>query len=660
MKLPDWTLAMVLFIGIVGFPFTLVVAWAFELTADGLKRTDDVHPEESIAGDTGTTLNRIIIGLLGLAVILLLADRLLVDQAAEGDPVEASTEPKSIAVLPFVNMSNDPEQEYFSDGISEDLLVGLAHFDKLRVAARTSAFSFKGQNTDIKEIGEKLDVDTILEGSVRKSGNRLRITAQLINVADGYHLWSGTFDRELTDIFAIQDEISAAIISALRVHLADDETVADSTALDFEAYNFYLKAKANLATRKEAKLLLALEQYQKAIDIEPTYAAAWAGMAATYNFLSEVQYGGIPYVEALDKMRQAVEMALSLDPDQWQAHAMKSFLEENPRDSIVSMERAIAANPSEGILYSWRSDYLYQLGQYNEARASMRQAYKVDPLGFVTRNNMAGILADEGKTEKAYALVAPGTLEFHSLEAGIAYSEGRWADTIRAYQKGIAVADGQQHRRLERRLGNDYSALLSNREKAREHLRDSPAWLLLINMFADPVGTYPTINDTPTEIRELSLPISLLLQGRCQELLELEYLQSFVAGPIRGNPAGGSVWEFGRYNAYSWCLRQVGRIEESRELALRMQVYIEDAIIAGFRGGYHFNLAFTQMMLDDNDAAMNSLQLAWEEFRIRGYFFEYPWVSLLEDREDFQVLKQAVYAHINAERAKLGMEPVSP
>jgi hypothetical protein len=151
MKLPDWTLAMVLFIGIVGFPFALVFAWAFELTPEGIKRAEDVAPGEE---NTGKTLNRVIIAVLGLAVVLLLADRLLVDQAAletvaESDAQTGETEPKSIAVLPFVNMSDDPEQEYFSDGISEELLVGLAYFDDLQVAARTSAFSFKGQNADV-------------------------------------------------------------------------------------------------------------------------------------------------------------------------------------------------------------------------------------------------------------------------------------------------------------------------------------------------------------------------------------------------------------------------------------------------------------------------------------------------------------------------------
>ncbi|MCZ6830951.1 MAG: FlgO family outer membrane protein, partial [Gammaproteobacteria bacterium] len=242
LHLPVWTITLVTFLGIIGFPFAMFFTWAFEMTPQGLKRTADVHPEESISHETGSQINRLIFAMMAMAILVLLVDRLFyrveqspatgeINQAAgermvpatavEPQPVAAAArgKPRSIAVLPFVNMSNDPDQEYFSDGISEELLNGLARIGELRVAARTSSFAFKGKNLDIKEIGNKLNVEAVLEGSVRKSGKRIRITAQLIDVNDGFHLWSDTYDRDLTDIFVIQDEISAAIIEALRVHL---------------------------------------------------------------------------------------------------------------------------------------------------------------------------------------------------------------------------------------------------------------------------------------------------------------------------------------------------------------------------------------------------------------------------------------------------------
>ncbi len=227
---PTWILKVVTTLVFLGFPLALVFAWAFELTPQGLKRTDDV-PREVSTPRTGRRLDFLIIGVLAVAVALFALDKFVWDTgspAVRSRAGGASVEPapqasggtrNSIAVLPFVNMSNDPEQEYFSDGIAEELLNALSRIKALKVAARTSAFSFKGKDVDLRDVGHKLNVATVLEGSVRKAGERLRITAQLIDVETGYHLWSETYDRELTDIFAIQDDITSRIVSALQVHL---------------------------------------------------------------------------------------------------------------------------------------------------------------------------------------------------------------------------------------------------------------------------------------------------------------------------------------------------------------------------------------------------------------------------------------------------------
>ena len=216
---PGWVFHVLLLFLAIGFPFAVFFAWAFELTPEGLKKEKDVDRSKSVTRITARKLDYVVIAVLVLALAYFTFDKFVLDPLRDAELVQATTADKSIAVLPFVNMSNDPEQEYFSDGISEELLNVLAQFPGLQVAARTSAFQFKGQNRDIAGIAKQLHVNHVLEGSVRKAGNRLRITAQLIDADSGFQLWSETYDRELDDIFAIQDEISAAIGDALMIEL---------------------------------------------------------------------------------------------------------------------------------------------------------------------------------------------------------------------------------------------------------------------------------------------------------------------------------------------------------------------------------------------------------------------------------------------------------
>jgi TolB-like protein len=203
LRLPEWTATFVTVLVIIGFPLALIFAWAFELTPEGLKKEKDVDRSESITHVTGRKLDFMIIGAMGAAILFLLTDKFLFSDSGETSVGEIVSTGQSIAVLPFVNISSDKEQEYFSDGITEEILNALASVKELKVAGRTSSFAFKGQNQDLRRIGELLGVEHILEGSVRKAGTTVRITAQLVQVEDGFHLWSDTYDRELTDVFAI-------------------------------------------------------------------------------------------------------------------------------------------------------------------------------------------------------------------------------------------------------------------------------------------------------------------------------------------------------------------------------------------------------------------------------------------------------------------------
>jgi len=238
---PEWVIKTVLLLLIIGFPLVLLFAWAFEMTPEGIKKEKDVDRSQSITTHTGRKLDFTIIALMSLALVYFAIDKFMLTPALNHDKVETTAEvpepaavetisKKSIAVLPFVNMSDDTSNEYFSDGISEEILNSLAKVKDLKVAGRTSSFAFKGKNQDLRQIGQTLGVEHILEGSVRKAGTKVRITAQLIQVDDGFHLWSESYDRELTDVFAIQDEIATAILEQLKAHLIGEELPVVSSA----------------------------------------------------------------------------------------------------------------------------------------------------------------------------------------------------------------------------------------------------------------------------------------------------------------------------------------------------------------------------------------------------------------------------------------------
>jgi TolB-like protein len=224
---------------LLGLPLVLIFSWVYELTPEGLKKQHEVDREQSITHETGRKINYLIGALAVLAIVVVAIERFM----PRTEPIPAPAAAKSIAVLPFVNMSSDADNEYFSDGLSEELLNLLARVPDLRVAARTSAFQFKGEKIDVKDVAQKLNVAHILEGSVRKSGNKVRITAQLINAADGYHLWSETYDRTLDDIFAVQDDIAGEVVKALQVTLLGTALTTRSKTQDSEAYNLALQGQ---------------------------------------------------------------------------------------------------------------------------------------------------------------------------------------------------------------------------------------------------------------------------------------------------------------------------------------------------------------------------------------------------------------------------------
>ena len=349
-------------------------------------------------------------------------DDLLADLTSAQERRDAAATP-SIAVLPFVDMSAGKDQEYFGDGIAEELINGLAHISGLRVVARTSAFAFKGQALDVREIGRRLNVHTVLEGSIRKAGNRLRITAQLIDVDGGYHVWSEKFDRSVEDIFEIQDEVAAAVIESLRVKLLTHEKAAIEKrhTNDPEAYALYLRGNYFYARPSAENLERAIACYQQAVERDPRFAPAWIGIAGTYASLAVFALS--PPRDTWLKVREFLERAVAIDSEISEAHVLAGtramYYDRDWDAADRSFRRALALNPGNALGHASYAWFCTFMGRFDEAVAGIRRAMDLDPLMPMYGAFCVGILAEARRFDEAIA-------EFHRAieldpHSGLAY-----------------------------------------------------------------------------------------------------------------------------------------------------------------------------------------------------------------------------------------------
>ncbi len=346
----------------------------------------------------------------------------------------------SVAVLPFANLSADSEQEYFCDGMAEEIINSLAQLGGLRIVARTSSFAFKGKNEDIREMGRQLGVETLLEGSVRRAGNRLRVTTQLINVADGCHLWSERFDREMEDVFAIQDEISLAVTDALKLRLLGEEKkrVVKRHTGNFKAYRAYLKGRYHWFIRSSSDIEKAIEYLKEAVAIDPEYALAYAGLADCYGVLP--MYRPVASEEVYPKAKAAAMKALELDDSLAEAHAALSCIVHNYEwdwdGAEREIERAIALNPGYATAYQWKAEGLITRGRLDEAVEVMNKARELDPLSLFMNARVGMALYAARRHDEAKAILET-TLEVDPSFAqaryflSLVYSmEGRYEEAI--------------------------------------------------------------------------------------------------------------------------------------------------------------------------------------------------------------------------------------
>ena len=389
---------------------------AYEIRIDLQRLKRETESGHSAAASSGTVAVhespvavrkfwKILVPVGALVVVLALAAAFWLGRGGRGSAGTAAPGTPSIAVLPFADLSREKDQEYFSDGLSEELLNDLAKIPGLRVAARTSSFQFKGKTEDLRTVGEKLNVATILEGSVRKEGSRVRVTAQLIKVADGFHLWSETYDRQLNDIFAVQDEIARSVAGSLKVKLLGEKTATPSRGTNVEAYNAYLQGRYFYGRRSKENLEKAIDYYEQAIKLDPDYAPAWAGLAAARSFQADSTY--LPVEEGYRKARAAAERALALDANLAEAHEAMAWIQRSYDwdwgGADASFQRALALEPGNAVAIRGAARLAATLGRFEEAMALDRRALELDPLSVSTSGHLGFAAYYAGRLDEAIA-----------------------------------------------------------------------------------------------------------------------------------------------------------------------------------------------------------------------------------------------------------------
>lgn len=433
---PEWAMTFLVIFLLVGFPIAMVLAWVFDVSATGIERTEPLPgaPPQMQFRTRAVFGVVVLVAMTGLGYLLY--ERGL-------GRAEAAGSPSSIAVLPFANLSGDAGKDYFSDGMSEELLNLLARIPGLKVAARTSAFAYKGRNVDVREVGKELGVETVLEGSVRQSGDRVRITAQLIDAETGFHVWSETYDRRMADIFAVQDEIATAIVYKLKIELAPKEQqLAQRDAAptrNVEAYELYLQARAIWKRRGEGNLMRAVELYQSALSRDPGFARAHAALASAYVVLPGYSAEEGDEEKYLRMAEQSARQALALDPKIGEAHAVLAQI-NSERGNLLDAESgffAISLEPNEPTPHHWYSILLQKVGRLDAALEQARRAYELDPSAPVLASNLASVYLMRGEDEQALNFsrlagelgIISGATE--GIDATVAMRRGQWDESKR-------------------------------------------------------------------------------------------------------------------------------------------------------------------------------------------------------------------------------------
>jgi TolB-like protein/Tfp pilus assembly protein PilF len=402
---PNWVIRLIVLLIIIGFPVAVILAWAFEITPEGIKRTEDVDLSDERAPKKHVWIYVVVIG-AALSIALFFLGRYTAGNSASAARTEAATD-KSIAVLPFENLSDDKNTAYFSDGITEEILNALAQIPNLKVAARRSAFQFKGNDLDLRKIGQILGVAHILEGSLQKAGDQVRINVQLVDVQNGLQAWSEKYDRKLDNVFAVEDEIAKAIATKLRVQLTGgggQPLVVDSTN-NPQAHELYLRGLTLLAARGPG-LRDASDLFQQAVKLDSGYAQAWGALSVTELLLPS--YGLASFEDALSRGESAAQRALSLDPNTASAYiavGVANSIRFRWPEADQALRRALVLAPGNAEAVNQYAQFLAAVGQLEPSLSEIERAQQLDPLSPIIGVIHAGALAALRRDDAAEAQI---------------------------------------------------------------------------------------------------------------------------------------------------------------------------------------------------------------------------------------------------------------
>jgi TolB-like protein len=678
---PDWVIKTILLVLLGGFPLALFFAWAFEMTPEGIKKEKDIDRTQSITSETGQKLNLAIILTLLLALGYFSVDKFYLASLREAEKaeiaeenqtpgVEVAPKEKSIAVLPFVNMSDDSSNEYFSDGIAEEILNSLARVKELKVAGRTSSFAFKGQNQDLRQIGEALGVEHILEGSVRKSGTKVRITAQLIQVDDGFHLWSDTYDRELDDVFAIQDEIATAILEQLKAHLLDGEQIIISTAqANPESYDLYLLAKQRMYERSRPTLESAATLLDKAIGIDPDYAPAYAQRGITALLLVDNQYGILSLEESQSQGKLYLDQASRLDPQLAEALAGLGLYYTNipgkSDESIDYLERALAINPNLIDASNWLQAAYAGSGRLAESIQILEAMAEKDPLYRPGFANLNRVYVAQTELDKARAMVErvrpfmPNDPFLLRIEANIHYATGNPARGLVLMEEALAQQPDNGPN-----IGLRGFGLLITSQFERLAEQGMPWQRIIALQQLDRMEEATILAwEQANSGEDVNSLIGLLTNsGKVDEMIRFfedrwENLDAYVEEyPPLGNGSVGSLMDI----AYAY--GSLGNQAVFDDAMKRTEMALVQLSALGYKNPFMtFNRAVYFTMAGDREQAHTFLNEAVDGGFLVGTRFYDGWAAMkvMDGDPQFEAIQARMVEHLNRERAELGLEPVS-
>jgi TolB-like protein/Tfp pilus assembly protein PilF len=655
----------------------LVFSWAYELTPEGIKRETDVDRSHSITHRTGRKLDLITIGMLVSVVAFVMIERTWLSQPVEiaadasadstSEITATSASEKSIAVLAFDDLSPEGDQAFFVEGLSEEILNVLAQVPGLKVAGRTSSFAFKGKDSDLREIGEALNVAHILEGSVRKAGNRIRVTAQLIQASDGFHLFSKTYDRDLTDVFAVQDDLAALIGEALQTELTGDDVIRTVAQTSIEAYDLYLLARQRIHSRSPQLMTEAIDLLDQALEIDPDYAPALAQKALAINLMSDGPgaYGDIPDAVAIDEGLKLIARALELDPELAEAHAILGLINtDRPGmydDAVASLRYALELNPNMDNGKNW----LANLTRDNaEAIDLYEQVVLRDPLHGAAFNNLILAYLDLGQFDQAEALITRTSRisgpdsNIRQALGSVAVMKGDLSTGVRDF--GYAL-DVNQHDSIAK-LWLAWSLFrIGDMERAEEVGR--PGQVLIARAYQ---GKFDVVDRMIAEADFQSgerfglfqsASAYLLWRGRPAEIIDIVNEKFGGLGALLKDLPVDAYFGTSYLGTLAKAYREEGLTEEFDVVIEAMQAALETQRARGSDNWVQWvSQAEYAALTGDVEAAVGHLQSALD----KGFSSVEPPLRAFDSLEDdprFQAILATSLERANQERAELGMGP---